>query len=147
MRPIEFLTFAATLVDSPTTDAAGFRTAASRAYYCAFHVVKDFVENDVGAKIRGGRNEHLKLQQALRNSGVDESQVIGGLLMSLHVMRKVADYDLFDRSPENADQAADAVGLARRILALVDGIRGDADLMGKVKSGVQAYVAMRNRGS
>ena len=147
MKPNDFLTFAESLLANPTTGAASCRTAISRAYYCAFHLVKKFVEEEIGARIRGGGNEHIKLQHMLLNSGVPKANAAGNLLASLHTARKIADYDLVDSTPENPNQARDAIQLARMILSALDEIRGDDGLFAKVKQGTLRYVEMRNRGS
>ena len=59
MEALEFLEFSKKLDTSNEADA---RSCISRAYYCAYHEVKNFVEEDLNIdidKVKGGSHERV----------------------------------------------------------------------------------------
>lgn len=141
MTPIAFLDVAKRLlIDS--RDAAVVRTATSRAYYAAFHSVREVMFDSWRQPELIGGNEHRLLQQCLINSNVPEAIAIGKLLENLHDHRKCADYDLHDAdfdSPQNAEVCIErASDISAKIKACETGALG-----AQIRAGITQYRRMR----
>jgi uncharacterized protein (UPF0332 family) len=114
------ITLAAGLV-SQESDAAK-RSAINRAYYGAFNEARRRLEAR-GVRIDDHR-AHSQVWQILRDadgatSGTDERwREVGDLMGELRSLRIKADY--VDEVPRLDRKAAEAVGLARRILVMLD---------------------------
>src|SRR5580693_6784224 len=94
MSPIQFLLFAEdTLKFRP--HPAGFRSAVSRAYYAAFHHIKEFIES-AGVIISSGPESHADVWKHLAGIGDPEVEQIGNEIASLRSTRNDADYKLGD---------------------------------------------------
>ena len=87
----EFLTIARQLASSSTE--AEWRTAVSRAYYAAFHVAREVMEDLRFAVPRADR-AHAYLSRRLANCGHSRTQQAGTDLIVLRGDRNQADYDL-----------------------------------------------------
>jgi uncharacterized protein (UPF0332 family) len=90
---------------------ADWRSATSRAYYAAFHHLRDIAEERVGLPSFGTAEDHADLAGAIRelDAGVARS------LLSLRAERNHADYQVGRRFAR--DRADYAIALAEDILA------------------------------
>jgi uncharacterized protein (UPF0332 family) len=91
MDPREFLNLAQQL--SLATTEAAWRSAVSRAYYAAFHVARQLVE-DLGFTVPRADRAHSYLWLRLSNCGEAWLQQAGRELNDLRRHRNEADYDL-----------------------------------------------------
>lgn len=91
MDPREFLTLAQRL--SLETTEAAWRSAISRAYYAAFHVARQLLE-DLGFAVPYADRAHAYLWLRLSNCSNPLVQNAGGRLNDLRRDRNRADYDL-----------------------------------------------------
>ena len=87
----EFLTLAKRLAGAGTE--ADWRTAISRAYYAAFHVAREMLE-DLRFTVPRAERAHIYLSRRLANSGHSQTQQAGTDLNALRGDRNHADYDL-----------------------------------------------------
>ena len=91
MDPREFLTLARQL--ALASNEAAWRSAVSRAYYAAFHVAKQLLE-DLGFAVPRADRAHGHVWLRLSNCGDLEVQDTGTDLNELRSDRNMADYDL-----------------------------------------------------
>lgn len=87
----DFLPLATRLAVGATE--AEWRTAVSRAYYAAFHVARQLLE-DLGFTVPRGDRAHGYLWLRLANGGDPQVQKAGMDLSNLRGRRNQADYDL-----------------------------------------------------
>jgi uncharacterized protein (UPF0332 family) len=90
MDPTEFIDAASEFLSSDRE--AYLRSAVSRAYYGAFHVVRALVV-DLGVQVPR-HDVHDKLRWCLKESHEPIAQEVARRLNSLRVERNKADYDL-----------------------------------------------------
>ncbi len=107
-------------VDS--SDEVALRTAIGRSYYAVFAVAQNRLR-DHGCW-RSGRDPHTRVWATYRNSRHRGCQRIGEKGFNLRDRRRRADYD-DDIGPNVPRQASVAIGVAREILALLDGLDQD----------------------
>ena len=88
----DFISFASRIAAFQTAGAACYRTAASRAYYGAFHLARTFLA-DLNYHCPGDK-EHFWVQRHFLNCRLRAATTAGRLLADLHDSRKVADYRL-----------------------------------------------------
>jgi uncharacterized protein (UPF0332 family) len=91
MNPRDFLEVADELASG--IREADWRTAASRAYYAAFHVCRRLMEQ-CGFDVPRAEQAHAYLWLRLSNSGQPDIQQAGDNLRNLRTARNEADYDL-----------------------------------------------------
>ena len=91
MDPREFLTLARQL--SLATTESAWRSAISRAYYAAFHVARQLLE-DLGFTVPHGDRAHGYLWLRLSNCSEAAVEQAGRDLNDLRRQRNSADYDL-----------------------------------------------------
>ena len=91
MDPRKFLTLAQQLVVQAGEE--DWRSAVSRAYYSAFHVVRVFMEG-LGFTIPQADRAHGYLWLRLHNCGAPSMEQEGASLQSLRHHRNLAHYDL-----------------------------------------------------
>jgi uncharacterized protein (UPF0332 family) len=91
----EFISLAGKLCVNPHVgDAeARYRTAVSRAYYGAFHLAVDFLENELGESVARNYLAHQFVYRGLFGCGDDDARHAARLLNDLRAMRNDADYD------------------------------------------------------
>lgn len=87
----EFIRLAGKLVVLPGSDEATYRTAVSRAYYGAFHLVRRFLD-EIGFPAPDNLNVHGYLPNQLINCGQQDAACAGQTLRQLHRNRLAADY-------------------------------------------------------
>jgi hypothetical protein len=93
MDPADFISLALKL--SASSGEAERRSAASRAYYGAFHVARRFVTS-CGIVFSSSAETHDKLPYCLESSQHDSLLEVSRQLKLLRRARNVADYDLDD---------------------------------------------------
>ena len=129
----DFLTLASCLVAG--ADEASWRTAVSRAYYAAFHVARQLM-NDLGFTVPYADRAHGYLWLRLQNSGEPSVVQAGADLKDLRGLRNKADYDLsFSlRSPFARTQYSTAESIILALeAAAVEPIRS------QIVAGMRAY--------
>lgn len=118
-----YLNLAETLrshVSSQPEQEARYRSAASRAYYAAFHAALIVSEKTGFSRSHTGR-DHFDVRTHLRNAaGADKRRRKAVTeLQRLYDLRQKADYDdTLDRQP--CSLAEHAVSMARRIVEVLD---------------------------
>ncbi|HXG09006.1 MAG TPA: HEPN domain-containing protein [Gemmataceae bacterium] len=115
MNGRDFLTVAKALLNAATE--AAWRSAVSRAYYAAFHVARQMME-DLGFTVPRGDRAHAYLWLRLSNCGDVQVQDAGRRLNNLRGQRNHADYDI--AVPLLHATAAGQVQIAERIIQLLD---------------------------
>jgi uncharacterized protein (UPF0332 family) len=91
MTGTDFLPLANRLATSPSE--AEWRTAIGRAYYAAFHVARQLLE-ELGFRVPKADRAHAYLSMRLNNCGDTPMQQAAADLHSLRSLRNQADYDL-----------------------------------------------------
>jgi uncharacterized protein (UPF0332 family) len=97
---------------------AEWRSAASRAYYGAFHLARDVVVS-CGVALPKTADAHDKLQWCLSHAGDESLAAIASKLNSLRSSRNVADYDLLSLQFSKRDSV---LVILRRTQQVVDGL-------------------------
>lgn len=120
MNPREFLKLASELVVGG--DPARIRSTISRAYYAAHHVGADML-TQMGFRIEKGPGCHEDVCRRLNNSGDADVTKAGSQLGDLQSKRNKADYRLDNKDIESQKTAQADVGLARRIIQILDTCR------------------------
>lgn len=97
MRSLDFITQARRL--GRNQDEVSLRSAASRAYYGAFHFAGERLEQLTADSPNpfqwaGRRKSHLGLREEWRTRWDNIGHTIANLLLHAHDLRKKADYDL-----------------------------------------------------
>jgi len=125
---IEFLTLAEALQsapDSPGPPEAALRSAASRAYYAAFHRALNFACRE-GFEPSFQASDHKEIQNHFRHYNPSDQirRKIARELERLWDQRRQADYDsVLHKTP--ASLADHAIGMARRVLKNLDSLLDD----------------------
>lgn len=114
----KFLQLAKYLANEYPSEAAKVRSATSRAYYAAHHVVIDKL-NSCGFRLPKTGEAHSKAVDYLENSRDGDLKVASSSLGSLQVSRNRADYRLDAIDPENQKNAQAHVEQARKIIEAV----------------------------
>jgi len=91
MNPLDFLTVAEKLKCSP--DEAERRTAVSRGYYSVFNYLRDCLAKH-NIRISPTASGHTELAQYLRNSGVEQAEILSQTVEDLRTERNGADYKM-----------------------------------------------------
>ena len=115
MNGRDFLTLAQTLATSGTE--AAWRSAISRAYYGAFHVARELLEN-LRFVVPRGDQAHAYLWLRLYNCGDPQVGRAGSELNQLRGERNRADYDL--HRPISSAVAASQAQAADRVIQILD---------------------------
>jgi hypothetical protein len=100
-------------------DEADWRSAAGRAYYAAFHVVRVLLDTFGFTTPRADR-AHNYLYVRLNNCGLAHVVAAAKISHDLRQTRNWADYDM--RPPFPVKIAADSVAVADRILQALDSL-------------------------
>lgn len=119
----DFLIFARSLERDPLVpgpDEAAVRSAASRAYYAAFHLAIELAETEGFSRKRTG-DDHVEIRRYYRNhQPTNKSRLkIAQELERLHNKRREADYHSQISSPHLATYA---IGMAEQIIALLESL-------------------------
>ena len=116
MTGIEFLRLALKL--SAGTEEADLRSAVSRAYYGAFHLAYDLVD-ECGIQLPASAEAHRKLRYCLDASDDPNARMASKHLDTLRSERNAADYDLRDSEPFTRASVAVQIKAALDVEALV----------------------------
>ena len=114
----DFLPLAKQLATGSTE--AEWRSAISRAYYAAFHVARELLQ-DLGFTVPRAERAHVYLSRRLSNSGDAQVQRAGSDLNTMRGERNQADYDL--HRPASPGIAALRVQLSEQVIQFLDGAR------------------------
>ncbi|MCE9555313.1 MAG: hypothetical protein K8T91_18340 [Planctomycetes bacterium] len=138
MNGNDFLILAGKLAAQTTYGPAGYRTAASRAYYGAYHLARQFLA-EVNIFCPGSNaNEHLWVQRMFRHCEIAQGMEIGILLSNLHESRKSADYDLNKTELESQTNAQISVlrgdDIHSRLIAC-----SDHAISSRIEQGIRKY--------
>ncbi|MBC8254240.1 MAG: hypothetical protein H8E35_09425 [Ardenticatenia bacterium] len=122
----EFLTFAKALESDPNSPGppeAALRSAASRAYYAAFHEALKFARSEGYDPMPTG-DDHRRLREYFRDhqSNDKRRRRIATELGRCWDQRRRADYDVRLRK-EPVSLAGHAIGMARSVLKELDSLR------------------------
>lgn len=129
---------------SPLTGGDGApecRSAISRAYYATFLVAAAYLDR-IGFAVENSPSAHVAVRYALNNSSDSALRGIASDLEILHKERRRADYDMKDRSPEQASNAERIVNLAASAIARLDEVRDTAapDRTGAIAVAVSTWL-------
>jgi hypothetical protein len=135
----DFIRLAGKLCVLSNSDEAAYRTAVSRAYYGAFHLADEFLEN-LGFPVPRNENAHGFLRLQLMGCGHALAAAAGSILRELHRMRVRADYDLTDDRFRAAELARVNVENAHKMRTLLDQCT-DEPTRSEVEAAIAAYHA------
>ena len=128
MNGTDFITLAGKLAASTVSDLdeARYRTAASRAYYGAFHEVSSLLR-ELEVTVRRNAYGHQDAYDQLWQSGHELARKVAGLLGDLRLNRIRADYRLEHESFQDAILAKTCVELAYDLMSCLDRCRIESD--------------------
>ncbi len=115
---------------------AEWRSAASRAYYAAFHTVRQLF-TQVGFRVPLADRAHSYLSLRLTNSGHADVCKAGTDLKSLRRVRNRADYDLDTGFHQR--EAEDQVQLAMDVVQLIETLSRTPPILGPVVNSIKTY--------
>ncbi len=134
MNPRDFLDVADELAGG--LREADWRSAASRAYYAAFHLARA-VLRQCGFSVPQGEQAHVYLSLRLANSGHPDIVQAGHDLNYLRTVRNRADYDL-DRSFDHR-LALDHVQLAAEVIRTLEELLALTSALAQVTNVIRVY--------
>ena len=118
----DFIDLAGKLATS--ADEATLRSAVSRAYYGAFHLALEFLE-EIERPVPRNTNAHVLVARKLQNAGQPDAYRAGSLLGDLHSDRIKADYRLDDKRAGTVAFARTCVETAHEIRSALSACRMD----------------------
>lgn len=133
----DFIELAGKLCVLRGADEAGFRTAASRAYYGAFHLANEFLD-DLNCPVPANENAHGHLRLQLMNAGQPDAVSAGSILRELHRIRIRADYSLADDKFRESSLARLVVERAHEFRRLIDLCRSEP-ARSQIQTGIADY--------
>lgn len=147
MTGLDFINLAIKLSNSRVE--AELRTAVSRAYYGAFHVAKELLEQ-CGIGLPRGVSPHDKVCFCLSNSADEDARRAGDKLNNLRRIRNDADYELaadqfasqrnVQRQVRNATEIVTAIdSCTLKLSSLRPDLRDQARLLGLAVQGEDQY--------
>lgn len=98
-----------------SSDEARHRSAASRAYYGAFHVARQFLFERLNLRTLQNQYGHQQVLDRLRQLSDPETDNAARLLHELRWCRNIADYDLGSSMFRNQGKARTCVEMAEAI--------------------------------
>jgi uncharacterized protein (UPF0332 family) len=113
-----------------------WRTAVSRAYYAAFHIARDFLE-DLRFRVPKSDRAHAYLWLRLQNCGDGAISTAGSDLNELRSKRNIADYDL--QATVSAADALQWVDLAEQIILALEAAAADPARASAIQAEVIRY--------
>lgn len=119
MDPKKFLEIAEVLIKENPPQSAKLRSATSRAYYAAFHVCRDILD-DMGFRILRSAGGHGEVVKFLASSRDCELEQMGSHLGTLQSCRNAADYDLHVDRAEKLMNVQLHIRQARLIIETVE---------------------------
>lgn len=136
MDPIQFLRLAEALLRDHA-HPAGWRSAVSRAYYAAHHVLREFIES-AGVRVLRSAAAHADVWNHLLDTHDVELEEVGSALAELHRDRNVADYQLAKSDMQNEQIATVRVARARILIETIQRCRNDSTRYEQIKKAIQA---------
>lgn len=137
MKPPEFIRFAEKLAVQPSPVPAALRSAASRAYYGAYHLTLEFIES---LGFSPGYNHDLP--RWLANCPLLAARKLGQKLADLQSNRVKADYRLAQLDTESPSFARQSVELATDFERLLKECQ-PADAPAEIAAHIKAFLAKR----
>jgi uncharacterized protein (UPF0332 family) len=134
MNPVDFLDVAGEWAAG--NREAEWRSAASRAYYAAFHVARKLL-HQAGFVVPQAEQAHAYLWLRLANAGHPDVERAGNDLIYLRRVRNAADYDL-DR-PFAQLAALDHVQLATDAAKLLETVVTTPTVLARITDTIKAY--------
>lgn len=122
MDSLEFLSFSKKLDTTQEVDA---RSCISRAYYCAYHEVKNFIEQDLNIdvdRVQGG--SHERISKTLLSERTQKLKGLGYKMVTFHSRRVMADYLIDDECPQSV--ANEAILECEKILQILKECRTES---------------------
>lgn len=116
MESVELLNFAKQL---DTTFEVQARSCVSRAYYCAYHETKKYIENTLNIevnRVKGGTHE--KISKTLMDDKNPQLKGLGYKMVNFHARRVMADYQLQEDC--STDIAQEAIIECQKILKILE---------------------------
>jgi hypothetical protein len=125
---------------------AAQRSVVSRAYFGAFHAVRDWLA-DLGFVVTRNDSSHSEISRWLVGSGHSPAIEIGRRIGILRAVRNRADYDLNDPASGSSAFAAQHLASGRWIIASIASCNAEP-ARSAIIAGIQAYRArIAQRGS
>jgi uncharacterized protein (UPF0332 family) len=134
MNPRDFLDVADSLLGG--ISEAEWRSAVSRAYYAAFHVVRHLLVQ-CGFSVPDGEQAHAYLWLRLANAGHPDVQQVGSDLGAIRTVRNSADYDL-NRFMHHGT-AANQIQAAEDVIHLLDMVAAAPGIQGQITDAMKIY--------
>jgi uncharacterized protein (UPF0332 family) len=125
----DYLAFAEALLSDPDTPGpaeAAFRSAASRAYYAAFHEALAFAQAE-GYVSYGSGDDHRAIQRHFRQdkSNATRRKIALELSRALDFRREADYFDTLNRQPSSLAHLT--IGSARAVIQNLDALRSSSD--------------------
>jgi hypothetical protein len=136
MQAIEFIRLAGWLAATRPNDPA-LRTAVSRAYYGAFHLAKEFLD-ELGFPTLASAEGHASIVRDLQSCGSSDALTAGGLLRDLRTERNDADYRLMTAKFSRIENVRPIIETAIAVEQLVTSLRQEPARTA-VQEGIRAY--------
>jgi uncharacterized protein (UPF0332 family) len=115
---------------------ADWRSAASRAYYAAFHVARQLLQR-CGFAVPQAEQAHGYLWLRLSNAGQPDIARAGRELRNLRTDRNEGDYDIDD--PFDQQLAVDAVQHASDVINLLDAAANTPTVVTQITEAIRTY--------
>ena len=143
MRGEEYIVLAGRLVASPASGGAEarFRTAASRAYYGAFHLAVALL-TFWGLKVKQNAYGHQEVYNMFWGSGHFEARKVASLLDDLRTERIKADYRMDDPRFQEPPTAMMCVEMAEAVRSSLQRCQDDAEA---IQQGIQQWRFLTGR--
>jgi uncharacterized protein (UPF0332 family) len=142
MNPRKFLEFA-TAIANANSGPAENRRAISGAYYAAFNVVIEFL-NQKARLEPTNQDKHRAVKLSLIESKDADVKQLGMKLDSLHTQRKKADYEMNSLHAEKRLAVMAACEIAQGIISALDGL--EAANLENIVSGMQSWATNAQSG-
>ncbi len=134
MNPRDFLDQASELATGPRE--VDWRTAASRAYYAAFHVGSELLRA-AGFAAPTDQSSHAYVWMRLSNAKLPQVETVGRALSILRQVRGHADYDL--ARPFTEQQGVKQVNDALTVVELLDDLAATPAVLAEVVAAIRDY--------
>ena len=139
MNPRDYRDLASALVAKVDASVADLRTAASRAYYAAFHVALELLKK-MGVKEPARWDAHTSVPEALRYSGDEEVASAARDLTDIRKARWSADYDMLDDAVEHQRTVRKLVSRGKQIIQKFDECGADPVRLAQARTKVRNWV-------
>lgn len=136
MHGIEFIQLAGWLAATRPNEPA-LRTAVSRAYYGAFHLTKQFLD-DLGFPTLASAEGHAAIVRDLQSCGNLNALAAGGLLRDLRTERNEADYRLTSTKFSRIENVRTIIETAIAVEQIIASLREESVRMA-IQEGIRAY--------